>query len=62
MRLVTQKDRDLSTYFDIINETEDGINDSSLKQKLINNHTDENKGIIRGHLPPEYIFGFAHSF
>ena len=59
MRLVTQKDGDLSTYFDIIDESETAINNSSLKQILINSHTDENKGIIAGHLPLEYIFGFC---
>ena len=62
MRLVTQKDGDLSTSFDIIDESENGINDSSLKQILINNHTEANRGLIRGHLPLEYIFGFARSF
>ena len=62
MRLVTQKDGDLSTYFDIIDESENGINNSSLKQILINNHTEDNRGLIRGHLPLEYIFGFARSF
>ena len=61
-RLVTQKDGDLSTYFDIIDETENGINNSSLKQILNNNHTEANRGLIRGHLPLEYIFGFARSF
>ena len=62
MRLVTQKDGDLSTYFDIIDESEDGINDSSLKQIPINNHIEANRGLIRGHLPLEYIFGFCKSF
>ena len=62
MRLVTQKDGDLSTYFDKIDESENAINDSSLKRILINNHTDANKGLIRGQLPLEYIFGFARSF
>ena len=62
MRLVTQKDGDLSTYFDIIDESENGINNSSLKQILINNHTEANRGLIRGHLPLEHIFGFARSF
>ena len=62
MRLVTQKHGDLSSYFDIIDESEDGINDSSLKQILINNHTEANRGLIRGHLPLEYIFGFARPF
>ena len=62
MKLVTQKDGDLSTYFDTIDESENGINKSSLKQILINNHTKANRGLIRGHLPLEYIFGFARSF
>ena len=62
MRLVTQKDGDLSTYFDIIDESEGQINNFSLKQILINNHTDDNKGIFSGHLPLQNIFGFARSF
>ena len=62
MRLVTQKDGDLFTYFDIIDENEDEIKNSSLKKKLIDNHTEANRGLIRGHLPLEYIFGFARSF
>ena len=62
MRLVTQKDGDLSTYFDIIDETENGINFSSLKMILINNHTEAKRGLIRGHLLLESIFGFARSF
>ena len=62
MRLVTQKDGDLSTYFDITDENENGINDSSLKQILITNHTEANRGFIRGHLPLEHIFGLARSF
>ena len=62
MRLVTEKDGDLSTYFDIINESENEINDSSLKKNLINNHTEANRGLVRGHLPLEYIFGFCRSF
>ena len=62
MRIITQKDGDLSTYFDIIDESEDGINNSSLKQILIDTHTEANRGLIRGHLPLEYIFGFCKSF
>ena len=62
MRLVTENDGDLSTYFDIIDETEAGIDDSSLKQILINNHTDANNGVIRGHLRLENIFGFCKSY
>ena len=62
MRLVTEKNGDLSTYFDIIDESEDGINNSSLKQILIDNHTDANRGVVRGQLPLEYIFGFCRPF
>ena len=62
MRLVTEKDGDLSTYFDIIDESEGEINNSSLKKILINNHSEANRGLIRGHLPLEYIFGFCRSF
>ena len=62
MRLITAKDGALSTYFDIIDESESRIDDSSLKQIHINNHIDANKGVIRGHFPLEYIFGFCKSF
>ena len=62
MRLITQKYGELSTYFEIIDESENGINDSSLKQTLINDHTEANRGLIRGHLPLECIIGFAKSF
>ena len=62
MRLITQNDGGLSTYFDIIDESEARIDNSSLKQTLINNHTTDNRGIIRGHLPLETIFGFCKSF
>ena len=62
MRLVTQKDGVLSTYFDTIDESENEINNSSLKKILIDNHTEAIRGIIRGNLPVEYIFGFARSF
>ena len=45
MRLLTQKDGDLSSYFDKIDETEAGINKSTLKHMLIDSHTnDDNKG------------------
>ena len=62
MRLVTQNEGDLSRYFDITDETETGFDISSLKQILINNHSDDKKGIIRGHLPLEYFCGFCISF
>ena len=61
MRLVTQKDGELSTYFDIIDESENGIKNSSLKQIFITNHTEANRGVIRGQLPLEYFSGFCRS-
>ena len=61
MRLLTSKDGDLSTCFDKINEN--NINDTSLKEILIDNHTVQaNKGKIVGHLPLEHIFGFCKTF
>ena len=62
IRLVTENDGDLSRYFDIFNEDEVGIKDSSLKRILIDNHTEANRGLSRGNLPLEYIFAFARSF
>ena len=61
LRLVTQKDGELSSSFDIIDESEAGIDNSSLEEILINNHTEANGGIIRGHLSLEYIFGVCKS-
>ena len=63
MRVLTNKDGDLMSYFDNINETQAGINNSSLKQILIDNHTvAANKGKIVGQLPLEHIFGFCKTF
>ena len=62
IRLVTQQYGDLSTYFDITDESENSIDNSSLKKIPFINHTDANKGVIRGHLPLKYIFGFEQSF
>ena len=62
MRLVTQKDGGLSTYLDIIDESEDEINNSILKKILIDIHTEANRGFIGGHLPLEYNCGFCRSF
>ena len=59
MRLSRQKDGDLASYFDKINERE-GTGDSSLKHLLIDSHTNEdNKGKIRADLPLEDIFSFC---
>ena len=63
MRLLTQKDGDLSSYFDKIDETEAGIAGSTLKHMLIDSHTnDDNRGKIRANLPLEHIFGFCRTF
>ena len=61
MRVLTSKDGDIISYFDKINEPD--INDITLKQRLINNHTViANKGKITGQLPLEHIFGFCKTF
>ena len=63
MRLLIQKDGDLSSYFDKIDERFGGIGDSTLKHMLIDSHTNEdNKGKIRGNLLLEHIFGFCKTF
>ena len=63
MRFLTQKDGDLSSYFDKISETEAGIADSTLEHMLIDSHTNEvNKGRIRANLPLKHIFGFCKTF
>ena len=61
LRLLAKKGGDLSIYFDIIDESETAMDNSSLKQKLINDHSNDNKCIIRGHLTLEYVFGFCKS-
>ena len=62
LMLITQSVGDLSTYFDIIDESEDDVNNSSLTQILINDHTKANRGAMRRHLPLESVFGFFKSF
>ena len=63
MRLLTQKDGDLSSYFDKIDETENGINNSTLKHLLIDSHTnDDIKGNMTTNLPLEHIFDFCKTF
>ena len=45
MRILTQKDEDLSSFFLKIDETEAGITNSTLKHMLVDSHTNEdNKG------------------
>ena len=54
--------KDLLSHFKNVEETANGINKSSLKQMLINNHTEPNRGKIKGHLPLEQILGFCKTF
>ena len=73
MRVISNKDGDLLSQFDNINENDIPVLNkladlptqiqSTLHQKmLINNHTDVNKGKIKGYLYLEGIFGFCKTF
>ena len=63
MRILTQKDGDLSSYFEKIDETEAAFTNSTIKHLLFDSHTnDDNKGKIRANLPLEHIFGFCKTF
>ena len=60
---VDAENSQIKFYFgeNIRHESEDEINNSSLKRLLIDNHTEANRGLKKGHLPLEYIFVFARS-
>ena len=69
MRAISNKDGDLLSQFDNINENDIPvlnrladlpvqIRDKPHQKMLINNHTDANKGKIKGYLYLEDIFGF----
>ena len=73
MKSITNKDDDLLSQFGNINENDipilerladlpPQIRDSPHQKMLINNHTDVNKGKIKGYLYLEDIFGFCRSF
>ena len=73
MIAISNKDGDLLSQFDIINENDIPVferladsptqNRSTPHQKmLLNNHTDANKGKIKGYLYLEDIFGFCKTF
>ena len=73
MRSISNKDGDLLSQFDNIKENEipilerladlpPQIIDSPHQKMLINNHTDANKGKIKGYLYLEDIFGFCKTF
>ena len=73
MRAISNKDGDLLSQFDNINENDIPIlesladlpvqsKDTPHQKMLINNHTDANKGQIKGNLYLEDIFGFCKTF
>ena len=63
MRLKTQKDGDLSSYFNKIDEREAGVAKFTLKQLLNDSHANEdNNGKTRAKLPLEHIFGSCKTF
>ena len=73
MRAISNKDGDLLSQFDNINENDipvlerladlpPQIKNSPHQKMLINNHTDANKGKIKGYLYLEDIFGFCKTF
>ena len=73
MRAISNTDGDLLSQFDNINENDIPvlnrladlpvqIRDTPHQKMLINNHTDANKGKIKGYLYLEDIFGFCKTF
>ena len=73
MRAISNKNGDLLSQFDNINENDipvlerltdlpPQIRSTPHQKMLINNHTDANKGKIKGYLYLEDIFGFCKSF
>ena len=73
MKVMSNKDGDLLSQFDNINENDipvlerllnlpAHIRDTSQQEMLMNNHTDPNKGKTKGWLYLEGVFGFCKSF
>ena len=62
MRSLTSEDGDLLSHNDQIDETPAANNITSLKQMLINNHIEANRGKIKEQLLLEDIFGFCKTF
>ena len=73
MRVISNKDGDLVSQFDNINENDIPvlnrladlpvqIRDTPHQKMLINNHIDANRGKIKGYLHLEDIFGFCKTF
>ena len=73
MRAISNKDGDLVSQFDNINENDipvlnrladlpTQIQSTPHQKMLINNHIDANRGKIKGYLYLEDIFGFCKTF
>ena len=63
MRALTNKDGDLLSQFDKIDEAEAENENKSLKHLLINTHDiAANKGKIKGQLQLQYLSGFCKAF
>ena len=73
MRVISEKDCDLLSQFQNVNEIDIPIlnrltdlpvqnRDTPQQKMLINNHTDANKGEIKGYLYLKHIFGFCKTF
>ena len=73
MKVISNKDGDLLSQFDNINENDIPVPEKLAdlppqiksiphQKKLINNHTDANKGKMKGYFYLEDIFGFCKSF
>ena len=73
MKVISNKDRDLLSQFDYINENDIPIlermadlppqtRDMPQQNMLLNNHADANKGKIKGYLYLQDILGFCKRF
>ena len=63
LRALTSKDGDLLSHFDKIDESPAESNNTTLKQMLIDNHTEAvNRGKIKGQLLLEDKLGFCKTF
>ena len=74
MKVTSKKDGDLLSQFDNINENDipilkqladfrtSQISDTPQQKMLLNNHTDANKGKVKGYMYLEDIFGFCKTF
>ena len=73
MKAISNKDGDILSQFDNINENDIPIlesladlpvhiRDTTHQKMLINNHTDANKGKIKGYFYLEDVFGFCKTF